>query len=299
MSVFIDVSAGPASPLPVVRRAAVALCVGELDPTGRLGLLADARALAAIGARAAVVPTFCAGASFDSETVTATWDQVHADLPVDAIKLGRLGGERTTRALAERLEAAAHPRVVVDPCFLDTRGEPRISDAVATAWREHILPHALVVTVNQIEVWRLFGRPCEDRRAMLEAAHRLYDLGPKWVVVTGGRLEGHPIDLAFDGTGFVELGADRVSGNRLPHTGGTFSATLTGALARGLAVPAALELARAAVNAALSGASPLLEHGAMIEPMAATYAALGGRSGARRGLGGVDAEAASATDATP
>ncbi len=74
----------------------------------------------------------------------------------------------------------------------------------------------------------------------------------------------------------MELGADRVSGNRLPHTGGTFSATLTGALARGLAVPAALELAQAkAVNAALSGASPLLEHGAMIEPMAATYAALG------------------------
>lgn len=274
MAVTFEFTPPDEAPL-VVRRAAVALCVGELDPTGRHGLLADMRALASIAVRGAVVPTFVSGLSMSPESLVETWDHVRGDLPIDAIKIGRLGGERAVRVLAERLEDAAHPRVVVDPGFLDPYGEPRISDAVALAWRTHILPHALIVSVNLIEAWRLFGRRCEDRRAMLEAAHRLRDLGPKWVVITGGRLEGHPVDLAYDGTGSVELGADRISGNRLPHTGGTFTALLTGLLARGLSVPAALERARAAVNPALAGASPLLEHGAAIEPMASIYTDLG------------------------
>lgn len=273
MPAFVDLT--PEGSTPVVRRAAVALCVGELDPAGRLGLLADARTLAACGARAAVVPTSVAGAPFSADAVISTWTHVASDLPIDAVKVGRLGGEPVVRAVAEHLAEKPHARLVVDPSFLDAQGEPRISDAVARAWLTRLLPHALIVCVNLVEARRLFGRPCEDRRGMLEVAHRLHDLGPTWVVVTGGRLEGHPVDLAFDGTGSVELGADRVPGVRLPHTGGTFTAWLTGELARGADVPTALERARAAVNPALSGAAPLLAHGAVVEPMARLYGALG------------------------
>ncbi|MCK6574892.1 bifunctional hydroxymethylpyrimidine kinase/phosphomethylpyrimidine kinase [Myxococcota bacterium] len=271
----IEIVPAEAPPVAVVHRAAVAVYFGELDPTGRAGLLADARAAAARAVRAAVVPTFLAGRPVPADEISAALEQVRASMPIDAVKAGRLGGTGTVRSVAEELAALAHPRLVVDPGFLDARGEPRVSDAVVAAFRAHLLPLALVVIVNVVEAERLFGRPCEDRHGMLEAAKRLFDDGPTWVVVTGGRREGHPVDLVFDGTGTLELGADRIPGLRLPHTGGTFTAVLAAELARGLCVPAALEAARAAVNPSLAGAARFLLHPPAIEPLAAHYAALG------------------------
>jgi hydroxymethylpyrimidine/phosphomethylpyrimidine kinase len=271
----IEIVNPEAPPVAVVHRAAVAVYFGELDPTGRAGVLADARAAASRAVRAAVVPTFLAGRPVAAEDVVSTFAEVCDGLPVDALKTGRLGATGTLRAVAEALAVHDHPRLVVDPGFLDGRGEPRVGDAVVTAFRQHLLPLALVVVVNVVEAERLFGRPCEDRRGMLEAAKRLFDDGPTWVVVTGGRREGHPVDLVFDGTGTLEFGADRVPGLRLPHTGGTFTAILTAELARGRSVPAALERARAAVNPALEGAARFLAHPPAIEPMAEHFSALG------------------------
>jgi hydroxymethylpyrimidine/phosphomethylpyrimidine kinase len=275
MTTRIEIVAPEAPPIPVVHRAAVAVYLGEFDPTGRAGVLADARAAASRAVRAAVVPTFVGGRSVASDEVAAMLAAVTESLPVDAMKAGRLGGTPAIRAAAETLAALAPPKLVVDPGFLDARGDPRVSDAVVGAWRTHLLPLALVVVVNVVEAERLFGRPCEDRHGMLEAAKRLFDDGPTWVVVTGGRREGHPVDLVFDGTGTLELGADRVPGLRLPHTGGTFTAILTAELARGRTVPAALDAARAAVNPALAGAARFLAHPAAIEPLAAQFEALG------------------------
>jgi len=271
----IEVVTAEAPPVAVVHRAAVAVYFGELDPTGRAGLLADARAAAARAVRAGVVPTFLAGRPVPADEISSALEQIRESMPIDALKAGRLGGTGTLRAVAEELAGLAHPRLVVDPGLLDARGEPRVSDAVVAAFRAHLLPLALIVVVNTVEAERLFGRPCEDRHGMLEAAKRLYDDGPTWVVVTGGRREGHPVDLVFDGTGTLELGADRIPGLRLPHTGGTFTAVLTAELARGLSVPAALEAARASVNPALAGATRFLSHLSAIEPLASQFAALG------------------------
>ncbi len=262
-------------PVPTVRRAAVAVTMGELDPTGLTGILADARTFAAQGVRAAAVPTFVGGVPQHVDEIWRQWEAIRAALPVDAVKLGRLGGESAVRAAAEHLAFAAHPRVVCDASLLDANGEPRVSDRVVDAWTSHLLPSVLVVVVNLIEAHRLFGRPCHDRRGMLEVAHRLYDLGPKWILVEGGRLEGHPVDVLYDGTGLVELGADRVPGLRLPHTGGTLTAALVAELARGATVPAAATTARAAVNPALLRPARLAFHGAAVEPMAEIYRASG------------------------
>ena len=156
--------------------------------------------------------------------------------------------------------------------MLDAHGEPRVSDSVVAAWKAHVAPLAEVIVVNAVEAERLFGRPVESRRGMLEATKRLFDLGAPFVLVTGGRLEGHPVDLLYDGTGTIEVGMDRVAGARLPHTGGVLTAALTAWMARGLTVPAALDAARPRVNAALEGALDHVPLGRSVEPLRALWA---------------------------
>jgi hydroxymethylpyrimidine/phosphomethylpyrimidine kinase len=270
----------PNTAAPVVRRPAVALSVGELDPSGRTGVLVDLRVFSARATHGACVVTFLAGTPVDPTQVAAEFESARGALPIDTIKVGRLGGERATRSAVEWLAAARArvqptpgawvppvPRLVVDASLLDAYGEPRVSDKVVAAWKQHLVPLAEVACMNVVEAQRLFGRPVESRRAMLDAAKRLFDFGAPFVVVTGGRLDGHPVDLLYDGTGTLEVGMDRVPGVRLPHTGGVLSAALAAGLARGETVPEALESARPWVNEALLGATDLVPFGRAVEPM--------------------------------
>jgi len=268
-----------------VLRPAAALTIGELDSSARAGVLVDLRVFAACAVHGACVATFVQGAAIDPDLVAEQFVAARGAVPIDALKVARLGGERATRSAAEWLGAACapsaapvagwappRPRIVLDASMLDAHGEPRVSDQVVAAWKTHVAPLAEVIVVNAVEAERLFGRPVESRRGMLEATKRLFDLGAPFVLVTGGRLEGHPVDLLYDGTGTIEVGMDRVPGARLPHTGGVLTAALTAWMARGLTVQAALDAARPRVNAALEGALDHVPLGRSVEPLRALWA---------------------------
>ena len=91
---------------------------------------------------------------------------------------------------------------------------------------------------------------------MREAARRLHALGPRWVLVKGGHLEGDPVDLLFDGAAFVELKRPRVDTKNTHGTGCTLSAAIATFLGFGLSVPDAVAKARDAVQRAIEHSLP-------------------------------------------
>ncbi|MBC7107007.1 MAG: bifunctional hydroxymethylpyrimidine kinase/phosphomethylpyrimidine kinase, partial [Firmicutes bacterium] len=190
------------------------------------------------------------------ETVAAQFRAVMEDIGADAVKTGMLGSAAVVAVVAELLLEYRVPALVVDPVLRAKDGHPLLGEEGRRLLVRKLLPLAKVVTPNLEEAGALLGREVRGVDGMREAAKRLLELGPSWVVVKGGHLAGEPVDVAYDGRDWIELG-----GPRLPHrvhgTGCTFAAALAAGLARGLAVPAALALARGFTELAIRHALAL------------------------------------------
>ena len=92
---------------------------------------------------------------------------------------------------------------------------------------------------------------------MREAARRIAGLGPRWVLVKGGHLEGEPVDLLFNGREWLEVRRPRVRTRSTHGVGCTYASAIAALLGWGKAVPEAVQVARDALQAALEQASDL------------------------------------------
>ncbi|MHB8450262.1 MAG: bifunctional hydroxymethylpyrimidine kinase/phosphomethylpyrimidine kinase, partial [Mycobacteriales bacterium] len=138
-----------------------------------------------------------------------------------------------------------------------TTGTPLLDPEGLRALREGLLGLATVVTPNLAEVELLTGRSGATDRDLLPAAHALLELGPAWVLVTGGHLPGEPVDLLTDGEQVVLLREPRSANPHTHGTGCTLATALAVGLARGLDVPAAAAAAKAFVTGAIQAGYPL------------------------------------------
>lgn len=234
------------------------LAVGGSDSGGGAGLQADLRTLAALGVHGTSVVT--AVTAQDSTAVHGVWElpteavvaQLRAvlhDLPPDVVKTGMLANERAVHAVAE---LTVDRPLVVDPVGSSSTGQRLLSSRGLDALRDHLLPLALVVTPNLAEVRALTGVEVTDGQDLLDAAKAVRELGPRWVLVTGGHLPGAPDDLLWDGTSAHLLAGTRVNTRNDHGTGCTLASALAARLALGDDVPTAARAAKAFVAGALA-----------------------------------------------
>lgn len=218
----------------------VLLTVAGTDSGGAAGVAADLATFAALGAHGACVVTAVTAQDTTGvhavhrvphDVVEAQVAAVLDDLPVAAVKTGMLGTPEVVDLVAHRL---ADRPLVVDPVLASTSGSVLGDEAVATAYRERLLPVATVVTPNVDEARVLL----DDDGEPDELATRLADLGPA-VVVTGGP-DGRPGEdgrctdwVAVPGREPVALDHPAVATDHDHGTGCTFSAALAAGLAHG------------------------------------------------------------------
>jgi hydroxymethylpyrimidine kinase/phosphomethylpyrimidine kinase len=192
------------------------------------------------------------------EVVAAQLDAVLSDFPVDAVKVGMLATAEIGRVVAEKLRRldAAVP-LVLDPVLAAGTGSPLLNDAGLAVLKEELFPLTHLLTPNAPEAARLTGLAVHTPDDLARAAARLQALGPRWVLAKGGHLEGEPVDVLTDGHHTY-----RLPGVRLPaphhHGSGCLLATACAAgLARGLALPEAVNQARGLVSQSLKYGLPL------------------------------------------
>ncbi|MGG4394282.1 bifunctional hydroxymethylpyrimidine kinase/phosphomethylpyrimidine kinase [Paenibacillus thiaminolyticus] len=239
-----------------------ALTIAGSDSGGGAGIQADIKTFQELGvfgmsAIAAITVQNTLGVSgvhsIPIETVIGQMDAIGSDLAPDAVKTGMLFNKEIIMAVADRIVRFGWKAVVVDPVMIAKGGSELLQKEAVEALKEHLLPHALVVTPNIPEAEVLTGIPIrtmEDRR---EAAKRLSDCGPAYVVIKGGHSEGEEqvTDLLYDGVHFTELHGKRVHTRHTHGTGCTFSAAMAAELAKGSSVTDAVGTARAFIQAAL------------------------------------------------
>jgi hydroxymethylpyrimidine/phosphomethylpyrimidine kinase len=248
------------------------LTIAGVDPSGGAGVLADVKAISALGGYAcAVIAALTAqntravsgvlpiSPSFVGEQL----DVLLADVRIDATKIGMVGQAPVIVAVADRLLHWAVAPVVLDPVMVAKSGDPLLDKSAVGALREALLPLATVITPNLPEAGVLLeARAPESLREMYRAAERLRELmrgdRERWVMLKGGHLSGgEAVDLLHDGDRMIELTAPRVSTRNTHGTGCTLSAALATLLPQSADIPSAARRAKQYLTEALRHADEL------------------------------------------
>ncbi len=173
---------------------------------------------------------------------------------VHAVRIGALSSPEHVREVAAMLRELCDVPAVVDPVLRATRGGTFADAATVDAIRHELagLPN-VILTPNVPEAEALLGGRIVERGAAGDAAGTLQRLGSRAVLVTGGHLEGDPVDALATRDG-VEL----FSGARLPHdmrgSGCVLAMALAVELGGGSDLRAGVQHARAFVRAKIESA---------------------------------------------
>ena len=245
-----------------------ALTIAGSDSGGGAGIQADLKTFSALGVYGASVLTALTAQNtrevraihdLPADFIAEQIDTVYDDIRVDAVKIGMLSQPAVIEAVAAGLERHGAHNVVIDPVMVAKSGDNLLQSDAVDSLRDRLLPMALVVTPNLPEAGVLLGEaPARDEAAMEAACQRLLGLGPRWVLLKGGHLDGpESVDLLAGGSDIIRLAAPRVDTANTHGTGCTLSSAVAAGLARGLDMADAVGRAKSYVSAALAAADSL------------------------------------------
>ena len=239
----------------------VVLTIAGFDPSSGAGITADIKTIAAHGCygiaaiTASTVQT-TAGVRrvvpAESDLLIQTLQELAGDFQVSAVHIGMLGTGKIALCVAEFLETAKPPNIVLDTVLSATSGTSLLDEAGIRIVRERLLPLAILVTPNVAEAAVLSGLDISEVEEMKQAAMRLHEMGAKGVVVTGGHLE-KAIDLLSLKDSYVQtFRSDKLDSPNTHGTGCAFSTAIACQLALDRSLSAAVLLAKAYVTTAIS-----------------------------------------------
>lgn len=276
------------SPPPVV------LTIAGFDPSSGAGITADIKTIAAhecygVACITALTVQSTQGVqrveAVDPAVIAGILGELVSDFDIQAVHVGMLASETVVRAVADFLDNANLPHVVLDPILRSSSGAELLDSAGTRLMVERFLPLAEVITPNVDEAAAISGVPlavgavasatvpaagaagpslAASVDSMREAARRMHALGAANVVVTGGHLEKAVDLLSFTTAHGIEqevFKADRQRSTSTHGTGCAFATALACHLAHGRGLPEAVLLSKAYISSAIANAQPL-GHGA-------------------------------------
>ncbi len=233
------------------------LTIAGSDPTGGAGIQADLRTFDRLGAQGRSVITAITVQDrrgvrdlfpVSPDALTRQLEAVLRDAPPDAVKTGMLVNGETVRAVAGLLRRFPPPVLVVDPVIRSSGGVELLAPDGVEALAAELIPMATAVTPNLPEAEALAGLagvPGVSTAAFVQSlCEKIFALGARYVIITGGHRSGEPVDLLFDGEETRAFRSRRLAGE-LHGSGCIFASALCVHLAAGLPVEKALRRAKA------------------------------------------------------
>jgi hydroxymethylpyrimidine kinase/phosphomethylpyrimidine kinase len=240
------------------------LVLAGLDPSGSAGLLADAEAIRAAGARPLCVATALTAQTsrrmhgFQPLSPQLALQTAHALLeeePVRAIKVGMLGTPQMAAAVADLLAGVKAP-AVLDPVLAATSGGALFQGGPEAARRAYgSLWSFALITPNAPEAQVLLGLPAapSEPDGLEAAAKELVARGALAALVKGGHAQGpEAVDVLCDSRGTRRFSAPRLSGAGR-GTGCRLASSIAAGLALGVDLDEAIRRAKDAIRATLGG----------------------------------------------
>lgn len=237
-----------------------ALTIAGSDSGAGAGIQADLKTFSVLGVYGTTVITALTAQNtlgvqaievVAPEMVGKQLEAVFMDMGADAVKIGMLGSAANIEVAAGMLHHYQARNIVLDPVLASTSGSRLLPGEALDVIIEQLLPLASLVTPNLAEAEILTGLSISDVDDMKKAAVELYQKGPRMVLVKGGHLTGEPIDVFYNGDGFVLLEGKRINNENTHGTGCTLSSAITAFLALGLDPLSAIRKAKEFITAAI------------------------------------------------
>ncbi len=244
----------------------VVLTIAGFDPSSGAGASADIKTMAAHGCYgvAALTAMTVQSTSGVRRTEAAnlgllreTLEELHADAKIAAVHVGMLASAAVAGAVADFLESARLPCIVLDPIIQSSSGATLLDEAGVTVLADRLLRLASVVTPNVQEAAVLTGGAVNSVDEMKLAARQLQEMGAKAVIVTGGHLSP-TVDVLLAANGDLQTFKSEKLDTGFTHgTGCAFSTSIACHLAQGRPLAEAVLLAKSYLTAAIANGYPV------------------------------------------
>jgi hydroxymethylpyrimidine/phosphomethylpyrimidine kinase len=261
-------------PMPKRKSIPIALTIAGSDSGGGAGIQADLKTFAAVGVHGTSAIT-CVTAQNPKrvlaiqacrpEIVEGQIEAVMEELFPTAVKTGMLYSAEIIRVVAEFFKSNRSVPLVVDPVMISTSGSRLLKPSAIKVLKKHLLPLATLATPNLDEASLLTGRHLKSIEDLRSAAKQIHQEFGCAALVKGGHLRNskEAVDIFFDGETELMLSAPFVKGVNTHGTGCTYSAAITGFLARGYELPEAVTRAKEFISQAIAESQNVGKHSAL------------------------------------
>ncbi len=248
------------------------LTIAGVDPSGGAGILADVKAMSALGTFATAVIAALTAQNTQSVTgilpitpdfIGLQMDTLFQDVRIDGVKIGMLGHEPVIKMVADKLEKYQPPFIVLDPVMVAKSGDLLLEEKAVSALIEALMTQAHMITPNLPEAGVILNRRApESIKEMYTVAEHLHALmnhsRESWVLLKGGHLPSNDtIDLLFNGDKMIEIANPKIHTKNTHGTGCSLSSAICALQARLRDVPEATRQAVAFIHQSIAHADLL------------------------------------------
>ncbi len=229
-----------------------ALTIAGSDSGGGAGIQADIKAFSSTGVHPCTVITALTAQNtrgvrgispVETGFIEQQLDSILTDVSISAVKTGMLYKPEVIELIARRSEQL--PRLVVDPVMVAESGDSLLEPAAEEIIVNRLLPEADLITPNWPETCKIAEQkdfsPGEDVETLGDKLSESLD-GPAVLIKGGHRNEEKAVDFLFSANNSSprRISAPRIETVNTHGTGCTYSALITGFLAREKSISAAV-----------------------------------------------------------
>jgi hydroxymethylpyrimidine/phosphomethylpyrimidine kinase len=243
-----------------------ALTIAGSDSCGGAGIQADLKSFSAQGVYGMSVITAVTAQNTQGvfavqdltpEIIGQQIDAIFTDIEVDAVKIGMVSQIASIETISKKLQQYSPKNVVIDPVMISKSGYSLLQPEAKTALIEKLIPLADVLTPNLPEAEAILEEKYQKEfkitnvDEMVLAAKEIHKLGPKYVLIKGGHLEGKAVDVLYDGTDMTFLETERINTKNTHGTGCTLSSAIAANLALGFSIVESVKRAKEYITIAI------------------------------------------------
>ncbi len=241
------------------------LSIAGSDPSSGAGIQVDLKIFQELGAYGMAIPAaltvqnsrgVAAVEPVSSSLLAKQIECLLSDIRPDAIKTGMLLTKQNVVAVARAVRKYKIRNLVIDPVLRSSSGKVLLQSAAIPSLKKELFPLARIITPNIPEAEMLTGIAITSDQDMDFAAGMLLDMGPAYVLIKGGHLQGAAVDTLYGGKTVLSFSTERRKGD-FHGTGCVLSAAVTVFIAQGLPVEKAVEKAKQRVDRMLKTAKPI------------------------------------------
>ena len=236
------------------------LTIAGSDSSGGAGIQADLKTFSAIGTYGMSVITAITAQNtqgvflvedLSKEIIEKQIEVVFEDIEPKAVKIGMVSSPEIINTIVNTLKKYNPKYLVVDPVMISKSGYSLLKQEAKKSLIKELIPMAYIITPNIPEAEEITGLKINNLDDMKEAGKKILELGPKYVLMKGGHLEGDAVDVLIGKDIFEVFKQERLDRKNTHGTGCTLSSAITSHLALGYDIVEAVKLSKEYITEAI------------------------------------------------